>query len=52
MYSILTRELIKEFGIKGKLFKVDMLYTKEMGVFIKKIEAAQRAAKNSNLKFK
>jgi hypothetical protein len=29
-----------------------MLYTKEIGGFIKKIDEAQRAARNSKLKFK
>jgi len=33
-------------------FKVKMRNTKEIGLFIKKVESAQRAAENSKLVFK
>jgi len=48
----IAQELCKQFGSSRASFKVEMKHTKEIGLFIKKVESAQRAAANSKLVFK
>lgn len=48
----IARELTKQFGTSREPIKVEMKYTREIGLFIKKVESAQRAAANSKLVFK
>lgn len=48
----IAKELGSQFGKAAQTVKVDMKYTKEIGHFINKVEAAQRRTEGSQLKFK
>lgn len=48
----IAKALSERFGTSRPSFKVEMKYTREVGAFIKKVQAAHRCTNDSKLVFK
>ena len=48
----IAKEMLRVYGDKCKIIKIDMLYEKEVQKYVMGIEEANRKAKNSTLVFK
>jgi len=48
----IAKEMLRVYGDKCKIIKVDMLYEKEVQKYVMGIEEAHKKAKNSTLVFK
>jgi HPt (histidine-containing phosphotransfer) domain-containing protein len=50
--SKLAQEIVRVFGSRAKTFKVEIKHQREVGDFVRKIEAAHKRAENSKLVFR